>query len=63
MFGTGRLIYASNWPVSELFASLATVESIIKTYFDAQGPDATRHVFCRSSAAAYRWRWRHPTGR
>lgn len=33
MFGTERLIYASNWPVSERFAPLATVQGVVGDYF------------------------------
>jgi predicted TIM-barrel fold metal-dependent hydrolase len=32
MFGDERLIYASNWPVSERFAPLATVQGIIEDH-------------------------------
>ncbi len=54
MFGAERLIYASNWPVSERFAPLATVEGIIEDYFHAQGGRAEEQVFCQSAKAAYR---------
>jgi len=55
MFGYDRLIYASNWPVSELFAPLATVQGIVEDYFRGYGRRAGEQVFFRSGRAAYRW--------
>ena len=55
MFGPERLIYASNWPVSERFAPLATVQGIIGDYFRTQGRPAEEQVFSQTAKAAYRW--------
>jgi L-fuconolactonase len=55
MFGPERLIYASNWPVSERFAPLATVQGIVGEYFRSQGRQAEEKVFSQSAKAAYRW--------
>ncbi len=55
LFGPERLIYASNWPVSERFAPLATVQGIIEDYFRAHGRQAEERVFMQSAHAAYRW--------
>ncbi len=55
MFGAERLIYASNWPVSERFAPLATVQGIIEDYFRAHGRRAAEQVFSQSAKAGYRW--------
>ena len=55
MFGPERLIYASNWPVSELFAPLATVQGIVEYYFRSHGRRAQEQVFSLSGKAAYRW--------
>lgn len=55
MFGPGRLIYASNWPVSERFALLATVQGIVGDYFRSLGRLAEEQVFSQSAQAAYRW--------
>ena len=60
MFGTERLIYASNWPVSERFAPLATVQGIVGEYFRGHGRRAEEHVFSRSARAAYKWVQRSP---
>jgi predicted TIM-barrel fold metal-dependent hydrolase len=55
MFGTERLIYASNWPVSERFAPLAAVQSIVGDYFRGYGDQERQRVFSESAKAAYRW--------
>lgn len=54
-FGVDRLIYGSNWPVSERFASLATVQGIVTDYFTAKGQDAATKFFSRNAQAAYKW--------
>ncbi|MEQ2007566.1 MAG: amidohydrolase family protein [Limisphaerales bacterium] len=54
-FGPDRLIYGSNWPVSERFAKLATVQGIVHDYFSAKGPDALAKFFARNAQAAYGW--------
>jgi L-fuconolactonase len=55
MFGPERLIYASNWPVSERFAQLATVQSIVRDYFRSHGRRAEEQVFSRTARKAYKW--------
>ena len=55
MFGPERLIYASNWPVSERFAPLATVQGIVGDYWRSHGRRATEMVFSRSAKSAYNW--------
>jgi predicted TIM-barrel fold metal-dependent hydrolase len=55
MFGPERLIYASNWPVSERFAPLATVQGIIGDYFGSHGRRTEEMVFSQSAKAAYKW--------
>jgi predicted TIM-barrel fold metal-dependent hydrolase len=55
LFGPERLIYASNWPVSERFAPLGTVEGIILEYFASQGKAEAEQVLSKSAQAAYKW--------
>jgi L-fuconolactonase len=55
MFGPERLIYASNWPVSERFAPLATVQGIVADYFRSHGRRAGEQVFSQSARAVYKW--------
>jgi L-fuconolactonase len=54
-FGEDRLVYGSNWPVSERFADYATVQQIVSEYFDAKGAVAAEKYFWKNSMAAYKW--------
>ncbi len=54
-FGEDRLIYASNWPVSERFASTETLLRIVREYFRGHGELAVEKFFWRNSQTAYRW--------
>lgn len=54
-FGPNRLIYASNWPVSDRVGSYAEVIGAVRAYFALKGPDASDRFFWRNSQAAYRW--------
>jgi L-fucono-1,5-lactonase len=54
-FGEDRLIYGSNWPVSERFASYATVQRIVSDYFRAKGKAASEKYFWRNALAVYKW--------
>ena len=54
LFGPERLIYASNWPVSERFAPLAVVQGIVADYFRSHDHSATEQIFSLSAKAAYR---------
>ncbi len=54
-FGPDRLIYGSNWPVSDRGAPYETVFKIVSEYFTGQGQEAAEKYFWRNSLAAYRW--------
>ena len=54
-FGVDRLVYGSNWPVSERFADYAMVQRIVSQYFNAEGVVATEKYFWRNATAAYKW--------
>ena len=54
IFGEDRLLYASNWPVSELFASYATVQRITQDYVSGKGPTAAAKVFRKNAQRVYR---------
>ena len=58
LFGEDRLVYGSNWPVSEHGASFATVVGIVRDYFTAKGERAAARHFLGNSQAAYAWRKR-----
>jgi L-fuconolactonase len=57
-FGAERVIYGSNWPVSEVFAPLATVHRIVHEYFASHGEAASRRYFAANARTAYEWRTR-----
>ncbi len=54
-FGPDRLIYGSNWPVSDKGAPYAAVFKIVDEYFRAKGTEACEKYFWKNSKAAYRW--------
>jgi L-fuconolactonase len=53
-FGADRLIYGSNWPVSERFAPLGRVQQIAMSFFAEKGQSALDKVFWKNAQAAYR---------
>jgi predicted TIM-barrel fold metal-dependent hydrolase len=53
--GRDRLVYASNWPVSEQYADLATVERLVLDYVAGRGPAAAAAVFSGNAKRVYRW--------
>lgn len=54
-FGEERLIYGSNWPVCEPFASYATVQRLVSEYFGRKGAEASEKCFWKNAQTAYRW--------
>lgn len=54
-FGPQRLIYGSNWPVSDRGATLGTVQKIVYDYFRAKGSDALAAYFSGNAKRAYKW--------
>jgi L-fuconolactonase len=57
-FGPERLIYGSNWPVSDHLAPYDIVFSVVRGYFAAKGLGASKKFFCENSKRAYRWAFR-----
>jgi L-fuconolactonase len=55
LFGPDRVIYGSDWPVSERRAPYAGVLKVVMDYFTAKGEDAAEKYFWKNSRAAYRW--------
>jgi L-fuconolactonase len=55
LFGPGRLLYGSNWPVSGRNAPYRVIHDTVAAYFRAKGPFAAERFFWRNSHAAYRW--------
>jgi L-fuconolactonase len=54
-FGEDRLIYGSNWPVSERFAPYERVQSIVAQYFKSKGQAAADKYFSLNAKKAYKW--------
>lgn len=52
-FGEDRLIYGSNWPVSERFASYATVQKIVDDYFSVKSNEITEKFFWQNAKTVY----------
>jgi L-fuconolactonase len=58
LFGADRLVYGSNWPVSERVAPYTTVHRIVAEYFNAKGNAAAEKYFWKNSLQAYGWQRR-----
>ncbi len=54
-FGPDRVIYGSNWPVSDHTASYAEVYRVVAAYVAEKGNDAADKYFWRNSLSAYGW--------
>jgi predicted TIM-barrel fold metal-dependent hydrolase len=55
IFGDDRLIYGSDWPVSDIAAPYRVVFSIVNEFVKARGASATEKYFTKNAQAAYRW--------
>ncbi len=55
LFGEDRLIFGSNWPVSDRGATFDVLLGIVRDYFTAKGEKAAAKFFKANSAAAYKW--------
>lgn len=54
-FGDDRLIYGSNWPVSDRSASYRVLLGIVQQYVTERSQKAAEKFFCLNSQAAYKW--------
>ena len=54
-FGRDRLLYGSNWPVSNRFAPYPAVLKIVEEYFTQKGTEASERYFWKNSITAYKW--------
>ncbi len=57
--GVDRLVYGSNWPVSEKVGPYELVFRIVHEYFATKGKEASQKFFARNSQRAYRWKARN----
>jgi predicted TIM-barrel fold metal-dependent hydrolase len=54
-FGPSRVVYGSNWPVSEHVASYPQILKVVTEYFTTKGPEAVERYFRTNSRVAYGW--------
>jgi predicted TIM-barrel fold metal-dependent hydrolase len=63
LFGPDRMIFGSNWPVSERTTTYANIHKIVADYFNTKGRTAAEKFFWKNSLAAYSWpmteRWQN----
>ncbi len=55
LFGDDRIIYGSNWPVSDLVAPYDQMFRIMADYFEGLDAINAEKFFWKNSLAAYRW--------
>ena len=55
IFGDRRVIYGSNWPVSDRQGPYEEVIGFMKSYLGSADPQNVERYFWRNAAAAYRW--------
>jgi hypothetical protein len=58
IFGDRRVLYGSNWPVSNRLAPYQAVHRVVSDYVQARGRAVAESFFWRNSLAVYRWVWR-----
>ena len=54
-FGEDRLVYGSNWPVSDRGAPYEVVIDLVRRYFKTKGPVAEEKYFSGNAKRIYRW--------
>jgi L-fuconolactonase len=58
VFGRDRVLFGSNWPVSNRIASYADTYRVVSDYVRGRGRDDAERFFWRNSRAVYAWKWR-----
>ncbi|WP_156345963.1 amidohydrolase family protein [Verrucomicrobium spinosum] len=54
-FGEDRLVFGSNWPVSDRGALFDVVVGLVRQYFEGKGKTAARKYFSDNGKAVYKW--------
>ena len=54
-FGEDRVVFGSNWPVSDKGAPFDVVFRVVKEYFSGKGRAAEEKYFWKNSRVVYRW--------
>jgi L-fuconolactonase len=52
-FGEDRIVFGSDWPVSEATADYTAVVDLVKRYFADKGQAVSNKVFCQNAAKFY----------
>ncbi len=52
-FGDDRLVYGSDWPVTEATGDYASVLALTRSYFDQKGKDVSEKLFHRNAVKFY----------
>lgn len=52
-FGEDRLVFGSDWPVTETSGDYASVLALTRSYFESKGPETCAKVFHRNAARFY----------
>ncbi len=55
VFGPDRVVYGSNWPVTDLYGPYTAVLHIVSEYFNRKGSEAARKYFRDNSKTVYQW--------
>jgi L-fuconolactonase len=63
LFGPDRVMFGSNWPVSNRLAPYATILRVVADYFATQPRAVAEKYFWRNSLAVYRWQRRGEAAR
>lgn len=61
VFGRDRVLFGSNWPVSNRIASYADTHRVVANYAGERGGDDAERFFWRNSHDVYAWAWRSPS--
>lgn len=54
-FGPERLVFGTNWPVSQPKGEMSVVKGIVYNYFSPKGKDVLANVFAVNAKRVYRW--------
>lgn len=58
VFGNDRVIYGSNWPVSDVTGPYDAVLKVVRDYVSTRAPASAEKYFWKNSQKAYGWRFR-----
>lgn len=54
-FGPDRLVFGTNWPVSQPRGEMSVVTNIVRNYFEPKGKDVLAKVFAGNAKKVYRY--------